>query len=661
MNLLTQNPSQKLVEVEGWWTMSPQRKGDTTYFFRMDSAPPILTEINSSYLECTVHSSKYHCLVKLRSHRSAAVKTDVGVSPSQTVTTTTHHQCKESMAIPDLSSLSATPIRTVNAQNLRSSVDNEDAVSLLPKLVVANHSNAAVEEFTSNAASVGNGSNNKSTIRGDNYCHPSYELMRITRDMENQLIERLKDASDGAVMARTNNDGNAGDAGGLRHNSTLAEIHEEFLLRCEAIMLELTSSVQQQLRREEKVRHQSGNKRKGTGGRQAVSATISNNMSSLSSITPPFEYYAALIHQLQMLSSMSNVTDVSLHKQPTSTDNNNSTRRPGDTPADLTSVSITCLDSKKRTHTWRAELYPSIVLTMDLPSEFIIDDKHLRLERWWEDVGATSTTSRGEASTSDSVLSGVLPRVQNHFENALQTYQALFDELDDLDSHLWILEPSLPARRSSIERRIALWEGGASIVIVLDPYNARGIPVMVRFLGVTVAAMKAANAQASIASNNDSGVVNLKRASDFVDWRTSFSEFVSLGDDQNRKLETDFTTKHYWSEKRSIRENLELWFGSPLPSPLFPSTEISDFLVECGICYTHRLPAKDSNGDTDGGPLPEAKCSNSSCNRHYHESCLFEWLHSLPTARVSFDRVFGSCMYCCEPVSVKILNGASNY
>ena len=117
------------------------------------------------------------------------------------------------------------------------------------------------------------------------------------------------------------------------------------------------------------------------------------------------------------------------------------------------------------------------------------------------------------------------------------------------------------------------------------------------------------------------------------------------------------TNQKLWSEERSIRENLELWFGTPLPSPLAPTTEKSDFLVECGICYTHRLPIEEedeSNEVGDEGPLPEAKCSNSNCNRHYHESCLFEWLHSLPTARVSFDRIFGSCPYCCEAVSVKI-------
>ena len=201
------------------------------------------------------------------------------------------------------------------------------------------------------------------------------------------------------------------------------------------------------------------------------------------------------------------------------------------------------------------------------------------------------------------------------------------------------------------------------MVIALDPENARGVPIMVRFLGVTLATMKAAavvNSRISAVATSASEVVNVERTKEFVDWRTSFSEFVSLGDGRNGKSEEPDCATKYWSEKRSIRENLEVWFGSPLPSPLSPSTEISDFLVECGICYTHRLPTIDSNGNTEDGPLPEAKCSNPSCNRHYHESCLFEWLHSLPTARVSFDRMFGSCMYCCEPVSVKILNGAHN-
>ena len=166
----------------------------------------------------------------------------------------------------------------------------------------------------------------------------------------------------------------------------------------------------------------------------------------------------------------------------------------------------------------------------------------------------------------------------------------------------------------------------------------------------------------------DSGQ-NGETSGSVVDWRTSFAEFVSEEEDgkinstisqtKTGTADNEPMSPKRWSEERSVRENLELWFGSPLPSPLSPSKEKSDFLVECGICYAHRLPTEDESSEE--GPLPEAKCGNPSCNRHYHESCLFEWLHSLPTARVSFDRIFGACPYCCEAVSVKVLNGSNNH
>ena len=196
------------------------------------------------------------------------------------------------------------------------------------------------------------------------------------------------------------------------------------------------------------------------------------------------------------------------------------------------------------------------------------------------------------------------------------------------------------------------------MVIVLDHEKPRGVPIMVRFLGVTKATIKAVGGGGS----------------SVADWRASFAEFVaeegeveegkkSAGEEtQTQFVDVSTRDKKRWSEERSIRANLELWLGSPLPSPL--STEKSDYLVECGICYSHRLPVlseeDENNTNDEEGPLPEEKCSNSNCNRYYHESCLFEWLHSLPTARVSFDRIFGSCPYCCEGVSVKVLNRAQH-
>ena len=662
----------------------------------MDSAPPILTKINSSFLECTAHSSKYHCLIKLRSNVCTATNDgDTGTGTISPATTTSAAAKKAAatkldisaaiMAVPDISSLAAIPILShaerTRAKRRRLTTDDDEIsrIHLLPKLFNASRCKIIEikpkksEEFTVDDEHI-----------VDN--HPCHVLVRITRDLEVQLKERLKDASEGAITMQTCGDDEKKDANITvddHHSASAAGIREEFLLRCEAIILELSSTVQQQLRKEQS---QHGKKLAASSGRPLAppsnNATrfVSSSSSMASTPSPPLKYYSALARQLHVLQSMPNITDISIHDQQHP---NDSIYNNGMPPENLTSLSITCHDESKRCHTWHAELYPSVALTVDLPIEFVLEDNNkgqIRPEKWWEDdLAVLDSHSNGRENYSASATkTALLPRIQHCFETALQKYQLLFDELDDLDKHFWILEPSLPARRSNVERRIALWEGGASLVIALDPDNPRGIPVMVRFLGVTTATVKAA-----AASGSGQGIVGaVGPATDgIVDWRVSFAEFVSEEDDCGRVVDAKKNSqgKRYtaidqnrfddhkltatpskrWSKERSIRENLELWFGSPLPSPLSSSaTEKSDFLVECGICYTHRLPTEDSN--TDEGPLPEVKCGNLSCSRHYHESCLFEWLHSLPTARVSFDRIFGSCPYCSQGISVKILNGTNN-
>jgi len=488
----------------------------------------------------------------------------------------------------------------------------------------------------------------------ENNNHPAHELIRISRRLEVPLKERLKDASDGAIPCSHDTDIETQD---------MSILANEFLIRSEAIFQEFLSAVQQQRRKEQTLHLRGGGI--GSSGRHAKKRKTADNPSSIT--RPPLTYYAALVRQLHVLQSMPNVTDISLEKDP---ETKNEINNPKETPANLTRLSVTVLDGKKRSHTWHAELYPSIVLTVDLPCEFVLET-NLRLDTWWLDSGDNASTKNlpGGEDINRTGANGasnqmVLPQIHHQLTNTLDKYQPLFDELDDLDSHLWILEPSLPARRNCVERRIALWEGGASMVVALDPDNARGIPVMVRFLGVTMATMRAAANAASgdIGGGTVEGDIS---KGEVVDWRTSFAEFVSEEEDgtlDSVASEVESTNLKRWSTERSVRSNLELWFGSPLPSPLSSSTEEkSDFLVECGICYAHRLPMEDDNDTEEEGPLPEAKCANPSCNRHYHESCLFEWLHSLPTARVSFDRIFGSCPYCCETVSVKIRNGAKRH
>ena len=570
------------------------------------------------------------------------------------------------MAIPDISSLRAIPILHANKDSGSrrrerrldhyGSANNDDDGILFPLLPNSYNGSHKINTTKKNKKSSNNANFQDDAHSSDSHIfqqpHLCQELIRITRDLEAQLKERLKDASDGAIpQNHERNNGNNSE--GENDNQQYIGMHEEFLLRSEAIFLELLSAVQQQQLRKENAANVGSSG--GGGGRhenkRARTAQPLMNGNKSAQQQPPLTYYSALLPQLQTLQSMTDVTDISLHKSPspssTSNDKNNS-----QAPQDLTRISVTCLDEGQRSHTWHAELYPTIVLTVDLPCEFVLEGTSMRLEKWWE---------HDNSSSADKLLP-VIPKIQNDFWNALQKYQPLFRELDDLDSHLWILEPSLPARRCSVERRIALWEGGASIVIDLDPDRPRGVPVFVRFLGVTMANMKAAANAAAKGTNERGGVAE----DGIVDWRASFADFVMEENNTKNKNDSKETEEgcmneqqmpklnKRWSENRSIRENLELWFGSSLPSPL--TTEKSDFLVECGICYSHRLPLDDleDGGVSQEGPLPEAKCNNSNCNRHYHESCLFEWLHSLPTARVSFDRIFGACPYCCEVVSVKI-------
>lgn len=692
-------------------------------------------------MECTVHSTKYHCLIRLRSSSIPAIA-ETSTSPSTTNDDTTETtkgnttpDTNDRVRKPDISSLVVVPICERRSHNdeeeercaKRSTrghendiIDSSMIIPLLPKLYFDTHCRTATKNdndgglLKSNNNSTNEDNETTGAIDED---HPCYELVNIAHKLQDQLKERLTDASNGATTATAT-------AVRMTQNSKLpsAIMQEEFLLQSEAIINELFSTIQQQLLRRKRSRGVEQQQLQGISKRQTTAASSTTYKAIKSSVIssshippPPLKYYSALSRQLHILQSNVSITDISLHD---GTSKNN---------ADLTSLSITCHDNSMRCHVWHVELYPHVVLTVDLPVEFVVENvvnisssssittsknnnnkRPIRLERWWEDDDddeQSPTSTSDDLTTTTTTTIQLLPRIQHCFEMTIHKYQPLFNELDDIDTNFWILEPTLPARRCNVERRIALWEGGASLVIVLDPEYPRGVPVLVRFLGVTMSTMKAAAAAGcgqgvtsaiSKNGNESSSTVNTSNSNSnsdgIVDWRVSFAEFVSEEKEEeekrgsvergvkkkiknlqcmddpafgsNESLTTKIATsiqKHRWSNERSVRENLELWFGSSLPSPLLASstTDKSDFLVECGICYTHRLPCEENDGEEgEEGPLPEVKCNNPSCSRHYHESCLFEWLHSLPMARVSFDRIFGSCMYCCEQISCPIAQQA---
>lgn len=55
----------------------------------------------------------------------------------------------------------------------------------------------------------------------------------------------------------------------------------------------------------------------------------------------------------------------------------------------------------------------------------------------------------------------------------------------------------------------------------------------------------------------------------------------------------------------------------PMQSPLsLPPSLYKDYILECGICYTHR--------HYETGRAPDFTCDNKQCSQPYHLSCLHE-------------------------------------
>lgn len=331
--------------------------------------------------------------------------------------------------------------------------------------------------------------------------------------------------------------------------------------------------------------------------RQGRIATTSDNDDSKTMIFPAY-FYSYVVSQLDII-GWKNIVSID---------------------RSLSAIVLKTVDGSGRAHELCLELgknnFPNQapICTSDLPTEFEIKNWRHNFDAASADFTETNVARTSKKRTRHSISgAGGLAMVYEEFVSAVESYQSLWNELDHIDENLCVLEPILPARRSIKERRIAIRTasvGGISAVLSLDCKRPRTVPSSLRFVGATAEVSKL---------------------------RSLFNEYVA----GTRKGDDGLMLQ--WREDRTVKENLELCFGN-IPSKL--DADGDEFAIECGICYANRLG--------EDGHLPDACCGNTRCARSYHEECLFEWLHSLPSARMSFDRIFGACPYCCEPISVKV-------
>mmetsp|Transcript_47610 Transcript_47610/g.112037 ORF Transcript_47610/g.112037 Transcript_47610/m.112037 type:complete len:239 (+) Transcript_47610:97-813(+) len=179
-------------------------------------------------------------------------------------------------------------------------------------------------------------------------------------------------------------------------------------------------------------------------------------------------------------------------------------------------------------------------------------------------------------------------------EQALGSCQEVWGALDQVDESLRVVEPERPTLQDTM-RRIALGDY-ASVILTVDPVNPLALPHL-QFMGA------------------DNVVGPLKKRC---------ISHASL-----------------WDPAQPIPANLQAILGKELPSKTTMADE--SLQVLCGICYAFSL---DDN-------TPDKACDN--CHKTFHEACLSEWFSSTLHPRTAFNTIFGTCPYCSQAMSIKLV------
>jgi len=197
-----------------------------------------------------------------------------------------------------------------------------------------------------------------------------------------------------------------------------------------------------------------------------------------------------------------------------------------------------------------------------------------------------------------------IPTAISSIRGLLNEHHMLFDQLDQLDSHSWVLDPIQPTRRHT-HRRLALGQHCSLHLEIKDTVNPCNAPDLQLY-----------GAESRIAK-----------------WRDALSRNMAS-----------------WDPSKTLLENVLKVLELPtLPQKDAAFDASAD--VECGICYAYHLAHSDHTTPaqtTSKDQIPSQICNNDTCGRAFHHRCLYEWLRSVPTTRQSFNVLFGFCPYCNE-------------
>lgn len=182
----------------------------------------------------------------------------------------------------------------------------------------------------------------------------------------------------------------------------------------------------------------------------------------------------------------------------------------------------------------------------------------------------------------------------SQFKELVDKLQNFWDQMEIIDSKCWILEPDHPTPATTY-RRIAVAKH-VSVRLDVNPMDCSGKPEL-QFYGPQ---------------------------------------------SKTNVIQTLWNGHDVWDPNANLIENLEL--ALDLKFPQGDGTD-EDLAMECSVCYAFQL---------ESGATPDIICGFHSCSRSFHQSCLYEWIKSLPSSRTSLQTVYGQCPYCSNQMAVSI-------
>ena len=225
--------------------------------------------------------------------------------------------------------------------------------------------------------------------------------------------------------------------------------------------------------------------------------------------------------------------------------------------------------------------------------------------------------------TFNIIKGDTLSNIYERMAHLIKKFKTVWEILDDIDIHSYVIEPEGVPSRSDMKRRLRI-DTDVSIMFEIDPYFPFAV-LNLSFIGPTES-------------------VNV--------YEKRYVDNISL-----------------WDTEKMPRFNIERILNLQ-ELPLKPLEGAAPTDGDCCICYAYLLPVESESKQHENvkdlgqchikelhsfqeSRTPDVKCPEKRCCRSFHKRCLQEWFSSLHKHPI-LGNITGECPYCQSDITIKI-------